>query len=261
MNDQQASSSRLRVLIVEDEWPAREYLSELLLLSQLADVVGAVATVDEAVQALGPDGIEVDVAFVDINLATSGGEEAGLALVRRFAKTQGAPLFVLATALPQHAVEAFDLDVVDYLLKPFSEERVAACLERVSRRRPWPAAATPGRIVARSKRGLVFLRPGEVWAFEASDRLTYLHGDAGRYFVDLSLATVAATLGEGWLRVHRNWVVNREHVKALERDELGSALLVGGTATGEAGLHVPVARDKLHEVRGILLDGTAGIRR
>jgi two-component system response regulator LytT len=260
MNSPQASSStRLRVLIVEDEWPAREYLSELLLASTMADVVAAVATSDEALQVLGPDGIEVDVVFVDINLATSGGEEAGLALVRRFALTQGSPLFVMATALKQHAIEAFDLDVVDYLLKPYSEKRVLECLERVLRRRRRPAVAPPTRIVARSKRGLVFLRQGEVWAFEASERLTYVHGASGRFHVDLTLATIEATLGEGWLRVHRNWVVNREHVRTLERDELGNVLAIGGE--GEEGIRVPVARDKLQSVRNVLLDGATGIRR
>lgn len=254
-----SSATRLRTLIVEDEWPTREYLSELLLASKLADVVAAVATSEEALQVLGPDGIEVDVVFVDINLATSGGEEAGLALVRRFAKAQSAPLFVMATALKQHAIEAFDLDVVDYLLKPFSEQRVVECLERVARRCRRPAAVSPTRIVARNKRGLIFLRQGEVRAFEASERLTYVHSAAGRFSVDLSLATIEATLGEGWLRVHRNWVVNREHVRAMERDELGNVLVIGDA--GEEGIRVPIARDKLQNVRGILLDGATGIRR
>lgn len=252
---------RLRALIVEDEWPAREYLTELLLATGAVEVVAAVATADEARQALGPEGVEVEVAFVDINLATSGGREAGLGIVRDFARVPRAPLFVMATALKQHAVEAFDLDVVDYLLKPFDEERIRDCLTRVARRRARPADAAPTRIVARSGRGLVFLRQRDAWAFEASERLTFVHGAAGRFDVDLSLAAVEASLGPGWLRVHRNWVVNGEHVIALERDEIGSALLLGRAPGEEGGLRVPIARDKLQRVREALLDGTTGIRR
>jgi two-component system, LytTR family, response regulator LytT len=253
---------RLRALIVEDEWPAREYLVELLLATSQVEVVAAVASAEEARQALGPGGVEVDVAFVDINLASSAGPKAGLGIVRELAGRKGAPMFVLATALSQHAAEAFDLDVVDYLLKPFSEERVRACLARVARRRPRTTSAPPIRVVARSKRGLVFLQQSEVWAFEASLRLTYVHGKDGRFDVDLSLATIETSLGKGWLRVHRNWVVNTEHVKALERDELGSTLVLGSVVASDTGhLRVPIARDKVPSVREVLLDGTTGIRR
>jgi two-component system, LytTR family, response regulator LytT len=246
---------RLRALIVEDEWPAREFLTELLLASKAVEVVAAVATAEEARQVLGPDGIEVEVAFVDINLATSEGREAGLAIVRDFAQQRGAPWFVMATALKEHASEAFDLDVIDYLLKPFTEQRVRECLARIARRRVRPAAAAPARIVARSKKGLVFLRQNEAWAFEASERLTFVHGAAGRFDVDLSLSAIEATLGEGWLRVHRNWVVNVGHVQALERDDSASVLVLGG------GVRVPIARDKVQSVREVLLEGATGIRR
>jgi two-component system response regulator LytT len=253
---------RLRALIVEDEWPAREYLVELLLATSQVDVAAAVASAEEARQALAPGGVEVDVAFVDINLASSAGREAGLDIVRELAGRKDSPMFVLATALSHHAAEAFDLDVVDYLLKPFSEERVRACLARVARRRPRPTSATPVRIVARSKRGLVFLQQSEVLAFEACERLTYVHGKDGRFDIDLSLAALEASLGKGWLRVHRNWVVNAEHVRALERDELSSTLIVGTLVTPESDrLRVPIARDKVQTVRDALLEGTTGLRR
>jgi two-component system response regulator LytT len=253
-----SGAGRLRALVVEDEWPAREYLIELLLGTGQVDVVAAVATAAEARQALGPEGVDVEVAFVDINLVSSGGSEAGLPLVREQARRPGSPLFVLATAWKQHAAEAYELDVVDYLGKPFSEERVRECVARVLRRRPHSQGAPAGRVVARSKHGLVFLRPQEVLAFEASERLSFVHAREGRFDVDLSLAALEASLGPAWLRVHRNWLVNQEHVGALERDELGTILVVG---SAEVSLRVPVARDKLQKVRETLLSGATGIRR
>lgn len=258
------TGGRMRALVVEDEWPAREYLVELLVSSREVDIVAAVATSDEARQVLTHDELRVDVAFVDINLATSGGQNAGLSIVRQFASTPGAPLFVLATALRQHAVEAFDLDAVDYLLKPFSEQRVQECLVRVSRRlRAGLTEAAPKRVVARSKNGLAFLRTEEVLAFEACERLTYVHSRDGRLAVDLSLAALEAA-GEGrWLRTHRNWLVNLEHVRALQRDDSGGSTLVveGQPGSGGCVVRVPVGRDKLQAVRDALLEGTTGIRR
>ncbi|HMA92365.1 MAG TPA: LytTR family DNA-binding domain-containing protein [Polyangiaceae bacterium] len=256
-------SPRLRALIVEDEWPARAYLVELLVGTGEVEIVAAVATSEEAQQVLTHDELGLDVAFVDINLATSEGQDAGLTLVRRFAGAHRSPLFVLATALRQHAAEAFDLDVVDYLLKPFCEQRVQECLARVTRRMSvGPAEAILKRVVARSKQGLVFLRAEEVLAFEANERLTYVHSKSGRLAVDLSLAALEAA-GEGrWLRVHRNWLVNVEHVRALQRDETGSALVVEGPGDSEcATVRVPVGRDKLQIVRDALLEGSTGIRR
>ncbi len=247
---------RLRALVVEDERPAREYLVELLSGCDTVQVVAAVATSDEARRALGPGGIEVDVAFVDIHLATSGGPQAGLDLVREFRDHDRAPLFVLATALKQHAIEAFELGVADYLLKPFSDERVRECLERMAQRRAPPAARAPVRVVARCKKGLLFLRQEEVLAFEASERLNFVHTAAGRFDIDLSLAAVEASLGAGWLRVHRNWVVNIEQVKAWERDKGEIALVVG-----TPGVRVPVARDRAQFVREALLRDAAGVQR
>ncbi|MBN2526530.1 MAG: response regulator transcription factor [Deltaproteobacteria bacterium] len=252
----------VRALVVEDERPARAYLVELLHSTGQAQVVAAVATESEARQALENGELHLDVAFVDISLASSGCKDAGLAIVRDFSRHDRAPLFVLATAYKQHAMEAFDLDVADYLLKPFTERRVAECLSRITRRRPSAANPVPSRVVARNRNGLVFLPPHEVWAFEASERLAFVHSAAGRFDIDVSLAVMESAMGLTGLRVHRNWVVSTAHILAMEKDELGWTLRVGDShdETGSA-LRVPVARDKVQRIRGMLLEGTAGLRR
>ncbi len=256
--------STLRALVVEDEWPARNYLVELLQGSRAAEVVGAVATVDEALEALQSSArLSVDVVFVDVQLAADSGDRAGLELVRTLARTHPGLLFVLATAFEQHALEAFDLGVVDYLLKPFTEERVAQCLERVAlRHRTGPGGPHPLRIVARRKRNLVFLEPTEIWAFEAADRLTFVHTPAGRFDMDLSLSAIEVSFGRALTRVHRNWLVNTSHVKELERDGTETRLFVGTGLGGDAsGVRVPVSRDRLQAVRDSLLADAAWPRR
>jgi two-component system, LytTR family, response regulator LytT len=256
--------SSLRALVVEDEWPARNYLVELLQTSRAAEVVGAVASVEEALEALqSPARLSVDVVFVDVQLAAERGDRAGLELVRSLAGTHPGLLFVLATAFEQHALEAFDLGVVDYLLKPFTEERVSQCLERlVLRHRARPGTPNPLRIVARRKRNLVFLEPAEIWAFEAADRLTFVHTEAGRFDMDLSLSAIELSFGRALTRVHRNWLVNTAHVKELERDGNETRLFVGTGLGGDAsGVRVPVSRDRVQAVRDSLLADAAWLRR
>lgn len=256
------SAQRLRSLVVEDEWPARNYLVELLEGSRVAEVVGAVATASEAAQALDPDSpIAVDVAFVDVELRGDG-PRAGLELLRALAPKQRATSFVLTTARDEHAIEAFELGVVDYLLKPFTEERIAACLERVRARRSDPPPPRPSKIVARRKTNLVFLDPSEIYAFEAADRLTFVHTMHGRFDLDLSLTAIEASLGRSLVRTHRNWLVNAAHVKELSRDGGEVKLFVGATLSEpDAGVHVPVSRDRAAHVRELLLENATGVRR
>ncbi len=256
------AGASLRALVVEDEWPARNYLVELLEASALAEVVGAVASSEEARQVLlvAPT-FAIDVVFVDIRLAGEG-DDAGLALVRDLQGRPHAPMFVLATAFKDHAIEAFDLGVVDYLLKPFSEERVEQCLVRLHARRPPPAAPTPLRIVARRAKSLVFLEPDEVWAFEAADRLTFVHTAHGTFDMDLSLSAIEASLGRTLARVHRNWLVNASYIRELERDGAETKVFVGpGFGDDRRGVRVPVARERAQAVREMLLASATGVRR
>jgi DNA-binding LytR/AlgR family response regulator len=254
----------MSALVVEDEWPARNYLVELIHASELAEVLAAFGTAEAALAALeggkgGDDAapLAVDVAFVDVHLEGSPNPAAGLELVKTALARPGSPIFVLATAQREHAIEAFDLGVVDYLVKPFSKERVRQCLERVAGRRRERVERAPSRIVARRKGGLVFLRPDEVLAFEAAERLTFVHTTRGRFDVDLSLSAILASFGSELLRTHRNWLVNAAHVRELARESGEVELVVGASED----LRVPVARDRAQAVRDALLADAAGLRR
>ena len=258
-------SAKLRILVVEDEWPARNYLVELLEATGSAQVVGAFASADEARRVLkeGRSRLAVDAAFLDIELAGESGR-GGLEVVRELASTADAPMFVFATAYDQHALEAFELGVVDYLLKPFTEERVEHCIQRLlGRRQSRPASpAAAARIVARRGNGLVFLGRDEVWAFEASDRLTFVHTPHGSFDVELSLAAIEASFGDVLQRVHRRWLVHSTHVRELVRQGSDTKIFVGsGIGPDGPGLWVPVARDRAGSVRAALLSGAHGLRR
>jgi DNA-binding LytR/AlgR family response regulator len=257
--------TKLRVLVLEDEWPARNFLVQLLEASGLAEVVAAVPSTSLATSALASSPVLIDVAFVDVNLAGEpfeGGSPVtgGLRWVESLRAVPAAPQVVITTASKEHALQAFELGVVDYLLKPFTLDRVKAALERLKARtppRPGPARRPP-RIAARKGKRIVFLEANEVWAFEAEGRLCFVHSGAGRLDIDLSLTSLEAVLGSAFLRVHRNWLVAVDEVRGILRDGGETTLSVGDA---EPPLSVPVARDRAAQVRDRLLDSAVGLRR
>ncbi len=249
----------LKSLVLEDEWPTRNYLVKLIEGTGRAEVIGAVATIDEVREALA--GSAADAVFVDVQLAATGDSRTGLDLIRSMAGDPAAPMFVLATAFSQHSLEAFDLGVVDYILKPYTEERVEQCLQRLLERRALRPHA-PRRVVARRKKSLVFLNPEEIWAFQASDRLTFVHSPEGRFDIDLSLAAIEASFGRALFRVHRNWLVNLGYVKEFERDVGGATVTVGSKLDSEGNsIRAPVSQDRAKPLRDALLENATGLRR
>ena len=244
--------SGLAALVVEDEAPARGYLVELLRDTNAFARVTAVASAAEASEALRADP-HVDVAFVDIRLVDRPGDTTGLDWVRSVAATPSPPRFVFTTAMAEHAVAAFEAGVSDYLLKPFTRHRVAACVQRLLERPALPPS--PTRLVARTAAGLVFLPLDGVLAFEAAGRLMYVHHQQGRFLVDPSLTALEAQFGKLVIRTHRNWLVAPKHVRRLERASSELVLVVG-----ERELAVPVARDRAADVRKTLVAGTLGLR-
>ncbi|HEU4404418.1 MAG TPA: LytTR family DNA-binding domain-containing protein [Polyangiaceae bacterium] len=255
-----SAAGKLRALVLEDEWAARNYLVELVEASGLASVVAAAADTEQAWAGLRGDGAApaVDVAFVDVRLAGEPADDAGLAWLRAAAaEAAGRVHFVLTTASREHALEAFELGARDYLVKPFTDERVAQCLRRLAGAGAGPRPPEPPqRVIARHGRRLMFVPIDDVWAFEAAERLSHVHAAAGTFDVDLSLSALAASLGPSFLRAHRNWLVRLGAVRELER-EGGEVQL----AVGPGGLRVPVARDRATQVREALLASAIGLRR
>lgn len=152
---------------------------------------------------------------------------------------------------------------IDYLFTPVNERPVALGLGQMLQRAPIRPAqpAARKRVVARRKRSLIFLDPTEIWAFEAADRLTFVHSVHGKFDVDLSLAAIESTFGRAFARVHRNWLVNLAQVRELERKGGETRLFVGlGIGPEGEGIHVPVSRERAQTLRELLLASATGIR-
>ncbi len=118
------------------------------------------------------------------------------------------------------------------------------------------------RVAARRRDAIVVLEVRDVWAFEARDRLCFVHSAAGRFDVDMSLHELADGLGPGFLRVHRSWLANLANVREYRGETGCHVLVVGrpGASAAHDAIEVPVSREYAMDVRARLLAGTVGFR-
>jgi len=214
----------LRVLIVDDEELARLRLRGLVhdSVDPKATVAGEAANASQALKWLAEH--RCDLILLDVQMP---GRD-GLQLAAELKRVPEPPAVVFVTAYAQHALHAFDLDAIDYLTKPVRRERLHAALQRVAQRlalqrgvpaAPAPAAAqeeAPAIIV--TDRGRVLRVPlAEVLYFKAELKYVTLRTAEHTYVLDEALSDLEQRLGERFLRVHRNALVARSAVRALER--------------------------------------------
>jgi DNA-binding LytR/AlgR family response regulator len=216
--------SSLRVVIVDDEAPARRRLARMLAKIPAVEVVGEARDGDEAlerIRALAPDLVLLDIQMPGTD---------GLDLAR---SGRALPPIVFTTAHAAHAVAAFELEAIDYLLKPIEEARLIRAIDRV-RARPTSLtssalagllqqalgkAAAPPRIAARSKTAVRLFDPREVTRFYAADKYSMVRLDGEELVLDDSLAGLEAKLAAfDFARVHRGELVNLARVRAVHAE-------------------------------------------
>jgi DNA-binding LytR/AlgR family response regulator len=241
MRAAQQPRSTLRALIVDDEYPAREELRFLLRSFPEVEVVGEAAEAAEAMELIR--NIDYDLCFLDIKMP--GG--SGLDLARELSRVANRPAVIFVTAYPDHAVEAFDLDAVDYLLKPFDEQRLARALQRIIERGhdaelgdllegenshfdkiPVPA---PDRTI--------LLEPDDVLYAVAAHGGSHVVTATDRHLVPYPLTELERRLeGHGFFRTHRAYLVNLRYARAIEPDFAGALQVI----LSESQDRVPVSR-------------------
>jgi len=208
----------LKVFIVDDEAPARERLRELLgdIAAEVpTSVVGEARHGVEAVERVPASGAEV--VLLDIKMPGMG----GLEVARHLGALERAPRIVFVTAHERHAVEAFELNALDYLLKPVRAERLAAALQKASvppQERLAKAAEAPreylsvterSRIVLVSVRDILFLR--------AEQKYVTLRTRDREHLVEESLVALEREFAVRFVRIHRNCLVARAAIRGFER--------------------------------------------
>ena len=204
----------MRVLIADDEPIARQVLREHVEAIAGLEVAGEAATGAEALQRILD--LKPDLVLLDLQMP----ELDGLATVRSL-RGDRAPLIIFVTAHEQHALEAFEVGAVDYLLKPVRRERLEKAVEKARRQAPAAPAApvvasTLRKIVGRRGTDMYLLDPGEIVAFQAEGELVHIILAGQRYLSEYSLKALEDKLDNPrFRRIHRRTIINTEHIRKI----------------------------------------------
>jgi two-component system response regulator AlgR len=213
----------LKVLIVDDEPPARERLRSLLTEIGDAEIVGEAGNGADALAeatTLAPD-----VVLLDVRMPGMDGIEAA----RHLSTLEEPPAVIFTTAYDQYAVNAFETRAVGYLLKPIRKEKLAAALAQAGRltRPQLQRLATAARaerrthIAARHREGLRLIPLEEVQYFLAEQKYTTVRHVRGEDLIEDSLRALEEELGSDFVRIHRNALVAVHHLDRIERNADG----------------------------------------
>ena len=246
-------ASLLKVFIVDDETPARERLKELLgdIAAEVpTSVVGEARHGVEAVELI--PGSDAQVVLLDIKMPGMG----GLEVARHLATLEQAPRIVFVTAHDRHAVEAFELNALDYLLKPVRAERLAAALRKASvpeGERLEKAADAPREYLSVPERHRIALVPvRDILFLRAEQKYVTVRTRSREYLVEEALVALEREFAARLVRIHRNCLVARAAIRGFERapgeeDEVHWLVLLEGVDE-----KLPVSRRQWPLVRDLV---------
>ena len=242
------ASIPLRVLVCDDELMARKRISRLAGEQEGVETVLECESGAQVLETLARE--DVDVAILDVNMPEMSGIETVLAM------PEERPYVVFLTAHPEHAVSAFEVGAVDYLLKPVDEARLSKALARArhqldhgspssSPRGDEAGAHRLGKLAIATHDGAALVNPADVTHATFDGALVTVHTSSRSILTDDTLQDLEAKLPPGpFERVHRRAIVNLEHVERLESVDSG-----GYVACLSTGKRVDVSRQSARKLR------------
>lgn len=205
----------MRVLIADDEPIARQILREHVESIPSLELAGEASTGSETLARIFET--KPDVVLLDLQMP----ELDGLAVARSL-RGGRRPAIIFVTAYERHALEAFEVDAVDYLLKPVRRERLEKAILKAERQLKGvpPSATEPGlpprKIVGRRGTDLFLLDPAEIIAFQAEGELVHIVTTAQRYLGEGPLKKIEEKLERPrFRRIHRSTVINTDHIRRI----------------------------------------------
>lgn len=207
----------MRVLIADDEPIAREILREHVEAIPSLEIAGEASTGTETLARIID--LKPDIVLLDLQMP----EMDGLTVVRSLRGER--PLIIFVTAFEKHALEAFDVDAVDYLLKPIRRERLERAIAKAERQLKTAAGSSqrkahaeepPRKIVGRRGSNVYLLDPAEVIAFQAEGELVHVITAGPRYLSEHSLRVLETKLANPvFRRIHRGTIINTDHIRRI----------------------------------------------
>jgi DNA-binding LytR/AlgR family response regulator len=230
----------LRVLVADDEAPARAELGFLLREDARIVSVVEVASGVEALMLLEQQ--EIDAVFLDIAMPGF----SGLELARVLSKFEHPPAIVFVTAHHEHAVEAFEINVVDYLLKPVRSDRARESVRRILAADESVAPAEDETIAVELGGVTRFIPRSSVRYVEAQGDYVRLHTDDGGHLLRVPLATLEVQWADtGFIRIHRRFLVGSHHITEVRQDGSRCTVVVGGVELDVSRRHARDLKDLL----------------
>ena len=210
----------LRILIVDDEAPARNRLRRMLAEVPAVHVAGEAATGQEALHLIPRK--EPDVLMLDISMPGMD----GMTLAKTLQEQKRPPAVIFCTAWSDQAVEAFECDAVDYLVKPVRAERLEIAIDKARRFIAKVDAGVNGPFLRSTLGGKVRLFPlAEVFCIYAEDKYTTVVHKTGNLVIDQSLLELENEYADILVRIHRGTLVAKKRIRGLGRAADGSHYL------------------------------------
>ncbi|MBC7620719.1 MAG: response regulator transcription factor [Candidatus Saccharibacteria bacterium] len=243
----------MRILIVDDEPLARGLIREYLAVHTDLEIVGESEHGLQAVQDISA--LNPDLIFLDIQMP----KLTGLDVLELTGRRTGV---IFTTADDQHALKAFELHAVDYLLKPFSQARFDDALARARKVVPQPqteempalqqllasASQRPSRILIRDRNQVHVVALDKLEYVQAQDDYISIHSAGRDYLKTQSLADLVAQLDPAqFVRVHRSYLLNLDYLQSLERATKDSFI-----AVLRGGQRIPISRAGYERLGGLL---------
>jgi two-component system response regulator LytT len=227
----------LRVVVVDDEAPARSELAYVLGLDSRIASVRCAASAAEVLEIAAAE--PVDAVFCDVKMPVMD----GIALARVLRSFARPPQIVFVTAYDEHAVDAFELHAVDYLVKPVRAARVAEAVRRLCP--SGEATGEPEEVLAVELAGVTrFVRRSEVRWVEAQGDYARLHTADRSHLLRTSLATLEQRWPD-FARIHRSTLVSLAHVRELRMDDGHCTVRVGDLQLAVSRRHTRELRERL----------------
>jgi two-component system response regulator AlgR len=231
----------MKVLIVDDEPPARDRLCRLLEEDGQHEVVGEAGNGAEALELaarLNPDAILLDIRMPGMN---------GIETARHLNESGSAPAVVFTTAYDEYAIEAFEANAIGYVLKPVRRERLDAALKQAARLNndvlvdTGLQAGLPGQrrhVCSRIHGELKLIPVTDIWYFVADQKYVTVVHENGSDLIDDSLKSLEAEFADRFVRIHRSAMVAVDAIETLKKDASGRTRVILRAGTGDEELFV-----------------------
>jgi two-component system response regulator AlgR len=242
----------MKVLVVDDEQPARERLKQLLDDEAAYEFAGEAENGRDAIRQAAE--LKPDIVLLDIRMPGLDGIETA----HHLNAMENPPAVVFTTAYDEYAIDAFDARAIGYVLKPVRRSRLAAALEHASRLAPGTLASaaaqanmavTRRHICARAHGELRLIPIKDIHCFRADQKYVTVDHESGQDLIDESLKALAEEFSDDFVRIHRSALVAVEYIDRIEKTADGKSLIVLRDNSQVEDKELIISRRHLAEVR------------